>query len=260
MVSKRDIYDYSGVLSIMEAAGKGTFFKTRNSLVTFQEATERIINEYGEFFPSECRILRTYALRIITNRSFSAEEIGILKYMVNIITEDFDKKVKAPKIFISHCESDIGIVEKFVDLLSHIGVTTNQMFCSSIPGYNIKQGNGNIYDYLREEFNNNLFVIFMLSPNYYKSVPCLNEMGATWVLKKKYQSILLPDFDYSQIKGAIDPCQISFQLDNKKYRTSALGELKDNIVQFLELDNIDVSKWDYQRERFFSFIDETTSH
>ena len=37
----------------------------------------------------------------------------------------------------------------------------------------------------REEFNNNLFVIFMLSSNYYKSVPCLNEMGATWVLKKK---------------------------------------------------------------------------
>ena len=121
-------------------------------------------------------------------------------------------------------------------------------------------GSGNIYDDLREEFSNNLFVIFMLSSNYYKSAPCLNEMGATWVLKKKYQSILLPGFEYSQIKGAIDPCDISFKLDDKKYRTSALGELKDNIVQFLELDNVDVSKWDYQRERFFSMIDEATTN
>ena len=71
---------------------------------------------------------------------------------------------------------------------------------------------------------------------------------------------LQPGFEYSQIKGAIDPCDISFKLDDKKYRTSALGELKDNIVQFLELDNVDVSKWDYQRERFFSMIDEATTN
>lgn len=159
-------------------------------------------------------------------------------------------------MFISHCEKDIGIVELFVDLLSGVGISSKQLFCSSIPGYNIKQGSGNIYNFLREEFSNNLFVIFMLSSNYYNSVPCLNEMGATWVLKKKYQSILLPGFEYSQIKGAIDPCDISFKLEDKRCRTSSLGELKDNIVNFLEVDNVDVSKWDYQRERFFSIIDD----
>ena len=260
MISKLQISEYRKTLSLMEASGKTLFFKTKCSNLMFESATEAFINMYEQFFPSECRILRTYALKILTNKTFSSEDMNLIQYMVNIIDEDFEKKVKPPKVFISHCEKDIGLVEKFADLLSHIGISTNQLFCSSVPGYNIKQGSGNIYDYLREEFNNNLFVIFMLSSNYYKSVPCLNEMGATWVLKKKYQSILLPGFEYSQIKGAIDPCDISFKLDDKKYRTSALGELKDNIVQFLELDNVDVSKWDYQSERFFSMIDEATTN
>lgn len=259
MISKLPISEYKNMLAMMEVSGKGLFFNTKNAYL-FQSATEAFANTYKQFFPTECRILRTYALKILNNHTFSSEEINIMKYMVNIIDEDFETKIKPPKIFISHCEKDICIVERFVDLLSHIGISTNQLFCSSVPGYNIKQGNGNIYDYLREEFNNNLFVIFMLSSNYYASVPCLNEMGATWVLKKEYQSILLPGFEYSQVKGAIDPCKISFKLDDKKYRTSALGELKENIVQFLDLSNVDISKWDYQRERFFSFIDEATQN
>ena len=80
-------------------------------------------------------------------------------------------------------------------------------------------------------------------------------MGATWILKQKYQSILLPGFNFSQIQGAINPRDISFKLDDKKYRNTALGELKDNIIRFLDLQEIDISKWDYQRERFFSQID-----
>lgn len=260
MIDKTHIHEYQSFLSLMKSCGKKLFFGTKSGSDSFQNLTDLFVNEYKEIFPGECEILRIYTSKIVTYKNFSSDDISFLYYITDVINKEFDIKVKPPKVFISHCEKDTCIVEKFVDLLSHIGISTNQLFCSSVPGYNIKQGSGNIYDYLREEFNNNLFVIFMLSSNYYKSVPCLNEMGATWVLKKKYQSILLPGFEYSQIKGAIDPCDISFKLDDKKYRTSALGELKDNIVQFLELDNVDVSKWDYQRERFFSMIDEATTN
>lgn len=255
MISKSQLYEYKELLSLIETCGKALFFRTKQSSLVFESETNTFINMYQSFFPSECRILRTYVLRILKNKTFSSEDMAIIRYMIDIIDEDFEEKVKPPKIFISHCERDIEFVETFVDLLSHIGISASQLFCSSIPGYNIRQGSGNIYDYLREELKNNVFVIFMLSMNYYQSVPCLNEMGAAWVLKKRYQSILLPGFEYSQIEGAIDPCNISFKLDDKKNRSSALGELKENIVQFLELDNVDISKWDYQRERFFSMID-----
>nr|WP_187307761.1 hypothetical protein [Ruminococcus sp. AF46-10NS] len=48
----------------------------------------------------------------------------------------------------------------------------------------------------------------MLSDNYYSSVACLNEMGATWVLKKEYRSILLPGL-IQKIEGAINPNKIA---------------------------------------------------
>lgn len=255
MVQKDGIYAYQDTLKMLEVAGSNMYKQMKNGTILFQSDTEKFLELYYDLFPSECRILRTYALRIISNRSFSADELHLMKYLVNIMEEDFEKTIKRPKIFISHCEKDIAIVESFVDLLSHIGLTSDMLFCSSIPGYNIKQGSGDIYEYLRNEFSNNLFVIFMLSENYYNSKACLNEMGATWVLQRKYQSILLPGFDYSQIQGAINPRDISFKLDDQKNRGSALGELKDNIIQFLELHDVNTSKWDYQRERFFSQID-----
>lgn len=104
-------------------------------------------------------------MRALRNQYLSGDEIHLINYLINIIDEDFDKKVKQPKIFISHSQRDMQIVEKFVDLLSYIGLDNNCLFCSSIPGYNIKQGKGDIYEYIRNEFNNNLFVIFMLSDN-----------------------------------------------------------------------------------------------
>jgi hypothetical protein len=80
-------------------------------------------------------------------------------------------------------------------------------------------------------------------------------MGAAWVLQKKYQSILLPGFEFSQVQGAINPREISFKLDDKIYRNVALGELKNVMVEFLGIQDVDSSKWDYQRERFFAQID-----
>lgn len=80
------------------------------------------------------------------------------------------------------------------------------------------------------EYLYNDLVVFMLSKNYYESVACLNEMGATWVLQKQYQTILLPEFDFKDIVGAINLRDISFKLDDKFNRISAMGEFKDNII------------------------------
>ena len=80
-------------------------------------------------------------------------------------------------------------------------------------------------------------------------------MGATWVLKNQYQTILLPGFEYKDIQGAINPRDISFKLDDKYNRNTAIGEFKNNIVNFLQMDSVDSSLWDYCRERFFKEID-----
>lgn len=123
-----------------------------------------------------------------------------------------DKKPK--KVFISHATNDKQFVQLIVNLLEDIGLSETEIVCSSIPGYGIPLGK-DIYDWLSEQFQNcDLHIIFILSDNYYNSVACLNEMGAAWVLKQKYDTVLLPEFDFPQIKGAINPQQIGIKLDS----------------------------------------------
>lgn len=164
-------------------------------------------------------------------------------------------KVKAPKIFISHSSQDFEYVKAFVSMLVNIGVRKENLFCSSIPGYNIPLGE-NIYDYLRNQFEEfNLYAIMMLSKSYYKSTACLNEMGAAWVLKAEYQTVLLPGFNYKQVEGAVDPRKISFTLDHTKDRPSRLTEIKNKVVGLLGLDNTDEIIWEGHKMEFMDKVD-----
>ena len=115
----------------------------------------------------------------------------------------------SPKIFISHASKDKNYVFCIVKLLEFIGLRQEQLFCSSVPGYGIPLDE-DIYDYLRQQFQEyNLHVILVLSDNYYQSVACMNEMGAAWVLRNDYTTILLPGFEFKKIEGAINPRKIA---------------------------------------------------
>ena len=113
------------------------------------------------------------------------------------------------------------------------------MFCSSVKGYGIPLGE-NIYDYLKDQFQNyKLKVIFVLSDNYYKSVASLNEMGAAWVLQNDYNFILLPKFEFKDIKGAVDPRTISIKMDSSEREVkSRLNELSLSLQKDFGLRNI----------------------
>ena len=92
--------------------------------------------------------------------------------------EEQEMPQKSPKVFISHSSQDKDYVSCIVDFLEDIGLTQEQLFCSSIPGYGIPLDE-DIYDYLKQQFQeHNLHVILVLSDNYYQSVACMNEMGA----------------------------------------------------------------------------------
>ncbi len=66
-----------------------------------------------------------------------------------IIQEVNAMKQKKPKIFISHSGEDRNYVTCLVHFLENIGLGNNQLFCSSVPGYNIPLGE-DIYDYLKQ--------------------------------------------------------------------------------------------------------------
>lgn len=171
-----------------------------------------------------------------------------------------NNQLNPPKLFISHSSQDISYVSHLVRLLQSIGMDNENMFCSSVKGFGIPLGK-NIYDYLRILFQNyDLKVIFILSNNYYKSVASLNEMGAAWALQRSYISILLPKFEFRDIKGAVDPRNISIKIDSSEWDLKErLNELKDNLQNEFNLQPISQIIWERNRDEFIKKAQETAS-
>ena len=158
-------------------------------------------------------------------------------------------------IFISHSSKDKEYTKAFVDLLFDIGLNEDDIVCSSYPGLGVPL-RASIYEWLVEKFQEcDLHVFYFLSHNYYKSAASLNEMGAAWALKQKWDGILLPGFSFAEITGCIDPSQIGIKLDGDidelKHR---LGELKDDIVEEFGLRAVSTTRWERIRNEFIDTI------
>ena len=124
-------------------------------------------------------------------------------------------KEKPHKLFISHSSKDKPYMEALSEMLEDIGMPDGSFVCTSVAGHGIP-GGAKIYDWLRDQFLKcDLRVLFVLSRNYYESAASLNEMGAAWVTKVSDTLLLLPGFDFSDIKGCVDPREmgISFGMD-----------------------------------------------
>jgi len=170
-----------------------------------------------------------------------------------IEVEEKRKNNKISKIFISHSSKDEEYVKELISLLNDIGIDkdSNKIFCSSIHGYDIPNGK-NIFDYIKEEYSKDVFVILVLSENYYKSPVCLNEMGATWVTSKEHRAILLPEFKFEQIKGVIDSRKICFNITD----SGRLDYFREELREILEINNKNNNNhiWNGDKERFINNI------
>lgn len=167
-------------------------------------------------------------------------------------TVETEKTNKIDKIFISHSSKDVEYVNLLVQLLNDIGIKKSDdfIFCSSLPGYDIPYGE-NIYNFLKKELDSsNIMVLFVLSHNYYQSAPCLNEMGASWVTSKVYNSILTPNFDFKYVTGAIDPSKISFYMND----IHGLDKFKDKVIEYFELDAFDYKIWGEDKKKFIESV------
>ena len=197
------------------------------------------------------------------NKLHFSKEYGIqLKHYIYDFTDSSqstDEKAsesnRSSKLFISHSTQDKQYVSCLVNFLKDLGLSKKQLFCSSVPGYDIPLGK-DIYNFLKLQFEMyNLHVIFVLSENYYQSVACMNEMGASWILQNKYTTILLPGFEFKEIQGAINPRQIGLKLDNDITDIKEkLNQFKNILFQEFCLKNITDHKWEVIRDTFLADI------
>ena len=123
--------------------------------------------------------------------------------------------------------------------------------CKQHQGRVLKE---DIYDFLQAKLlGNKLFVIFVLSDSYYNSAACLNEMGAAWVLKANYSTLILPGFQIPDIKGAVNPRKMAVVLDDKKRVNGKLTQLKDRLIDFFDLpETEDDTIWENDRNKFIN--------
>lgn len=83
----------------------------------------------------------------------------------------------------------------------------------------------------------------------------MNEMGAAWILQSKYTTILLPGFEFKEIKGAINPRKIGLKLDSDPIEVKEkLGQLKNVLSQEFGLAQISDVRWERKRDSFIDTI------
>ncbi|MCP1190836.1 toll/interleukin-1 receptor domain-containing protein [Priestia flexa] len=159
-----------------------------------------------------------------------------------------NNRMPTKKIFISHSSKDVGVVTELVNLLENIGVNSNQLFCSSLDGYGIPLGE-NFLERIKNELNDEVMVLFVLTENFYKSPVCMCEMGATWVQSKHHIPIVVPPFAFEDIRGVI---QLSQGI--KINETGNLNNLLTEICDKFQLQQPPFSTWERKRNRFVEDI------
>lgn len=132
------------------------------------------------------------------------------------------------KIFISHSSKNSKFGQAIVDLLLSVGVSSNQIIFTSNDAFGIPNGK-NIFNWLKERITEKPHVIYLLSPEYYSSIACLNEMGAAWIIENQHTIIFTPQFNSSSPEfqnGALDPREMGFKINNVDRITEFVESLK----------------------------------
>lgn len=96
-------------------------------------------------------------------------------------------------------------------------------------------------------------MIFIQSPRYYESPISLNEMGAAWVLKTNYCSILTKDMQKEDLKGVVGANTIYIKVDSPDVK-ARLNELKKQLTEMFGLSSVTESTWERKREMFLRIV------
>lgn len=179
--------------------------------------------------------------------TMGAEKVlGVLGAILST-ESDVKKGESEMKIFISHSSKDKVFGDILLGLLKGLGLGRNEIIYTSNDLYGIPLGK-KIYSYLRDNIDTNVHILFLLSDNYFDSVACLNEMGATWLAQKEYTIIGAPNFDFNGQKFN-DSCIDSKEMGMHMNSYVRLAELKE-IIESEFGKRIDNIEWQSVLEKY----------
>ncbi|WP_299682871.1 toll/interleukin-1 receptor domain-containing protein [uncultured Dokdonia sp.] len=223
------------------------------------------------------RILKGYGIEYIPSKAYQQDEIKELinateNNTVLLIADDLkldtsgytvkpSGRKKSPtkqtflkKVFISHSHEDEAIVRLFIQMIEKIGISSDDIFCTSLEGYGTPLGH-DFMQTIKKEINDEVLVFSMLSDHFYKSPMCLIEMGASWIQTKDHISIAIPPFGLGEIKGVFQHFQgIRVDLENH------MDLLKDTLESKFEITPIRHLQWTPTRDTLLKNIHQELDH
>lgn len=162
----------------------------------------------------------------LTIEDFSQAEI-------KAVTNELSERL----IFISHKSSDKKYGDALRDFLVGLGIQNKQLIYTSHPLHKIPM-DVNIYDYLRDNINSEIFMIILWSNEYLESPACLNEMGAAWVTQSDYTNVYVPSFSFGNPKYhecAVDTRKMGAVLNGDQHCKANMIELKNKVQEIFKL-------------------------
>lgn len=145
------------------------------------------------------------------------------------------------KIFISH-KTECSIYGKFlVRCFELVGMDVKKnIIFTSMPELGVPHDR-DIYEYLKDCFRDDLYVIFLFSRSFYNSNVCIAETGAAWATNKKYSNVVI-DMGFGGIDKPINNNQIGVSLydlsePEVNYKLKCLLKNALETVGFLPMPN-----------------------
>ena len=81
----------------------------------------------------------------------------------------------------------------------------------------------------------------------------MNEMGAAWVLRANYYSLLTKDMNYNEMSGVVNSNSIAIKVDCDDAK-ARLTELKDKLCAAFLFKDISGTKWERKRDKFLEVV------
>lgn len=147
------------------------------------------------------------------------------------------------KIFISHSNKLKLYGQFIVDVLENYGVDVRaSIIFTSDPRLGVPQGR-DIYDYLKECFRDELFIIFLFSRAFYDSNVCISEAGAAWATNQSCLNAII-DIGFNDIEKPSNNALSSIKLKNlhDEEQRITLSEFFSRIINVGLHQNVDQEK------------------
>jgi hypothetical protein len=129
------------------------------------------------------------------------------------------------RIFVSHANADVELVDAFVDRLLRNGsnLIPDELFYTSGEDTGIRSGDDLIAT-VRREVGDATLVVALITPTYQTRPVCIAELGAAWSRAGNLIPLTVPGFTRADLDGVLAGMTIRAMDDS-----AALDELHDRV-------------------------------